>query len=316
MLLAPAGAQSEERALSAEQLYRQLSPSVHMVQAAGSLDDFKRRRSISLGSAVAIGAREAITNCHVVKDKSLIVLLRAGSARTAVLARADEASDVCVLTVADAVLTPVKRIRPYATLATGERIVTIGSPYGLENSLGEGLIAGLRRRNTQSLVQITAQISQGSSGGGLFDRFGNLVGITSFILNEIQTIGFAIAIDEFARIATLPPAAEMAVVAAASPDAPAEGVRDAVPVRTGGAGAFRLELAVTRDARQAEQTWSYLTGRYGDLLAGLKPEMQRFASTGKSEFVRLLAGTIAERGRAETLCAALSRRGHATCAVR
>ncbi len=316
MLLGSAGAQSDEQALSTEQLYRMLSPSVHMVEAAGSLEDFKSRRNISVGSAVAIGAREAITNCHVVKHKPLIVLLRSGGARTAALARADEAADICVLTVADAVLTPVKRIRPYASLATGERIVTIGSPYGLENSLGEGLIAGLRRRNTQPLVQITAQISQGSSGGGLFDRFGNLVGITSFILNEIQTIGFAIAIDEFARVATLPPEAETGSIAAASTGAAAAGLRDAVAAKAGGAGAYRLELAVTRDTRQAEQTWSYLTARYGDLLTGLKPEMQRYETAGKGEFVRLSAGTIAERGRAESLCAALSRRGHATCAVR
>jgi serine protease Do len=48
-------------------------------------------------------------------------------------------------------------------------------------------------------VQTTAPISPGSSGGGLFDQSGNLVGITSFTLRDSQGLNFAIAVEDYFR---------------------------------------------------------------------------------------------------------------------
>ncbi len=79
----------------------------------------------------------------------------------------------------------------------GERVFTVGSPSGLDNTLGEGIISGLRSRKSQRLVQTTAQISPGSSGGGLFDTAGRLVGITTFMLRDSQSLNFAIAVEEY-----------------------------------------------------------------------------------------------------------------------
>jgi hypothetical protein len=79
----------------------------------------------------------------------------------------------------------------------GERVFTIGSPEGLERSLGEGLISGLREGYGSSYVQTTAPISHGSSGGGLFDKYGNLVGITTLSFTTGQQLNFAIAAESF-----------------------------------------------------------------------------------------------------------------------
>jgi S1-C subfamily serine protease len=49
------------------------------------------------------------------------------------------------------------------------------------------------------IIQTTAQISRGSSGGGLFDRFGNLIGITTFKIADSEGLNFAIAIDNFVQ---------------------------------------------------------------------------------------------------------------------
>ena len=76
---------------------------------------------------------------------------------------------------------------------------TVGSPSGLENSLGVGIISGLRSNKGQRLVQSTAQISPGSSGGGLFDVAGRLVGITTFMICGGQSLNFAIAAEEYAE---------------------------------------------------------------------------------------------------------------------
>jgi hypothetical protein len=304
-----ARAQSGPAELEADQLYRAVAPSVHLVAAVATIEDIKNKKNINQGSAVAIGERELVTNCHVVKDKPLIFLLRDGGARPATLGRSDVASDLCTLAVTGAPLAPVAQIRSFASLAVGERVYTIGSPKGLENTLGGGLIAGLRKRGTLRLVQITAPISQGSSGGGLFDRFGNLVGITSFFLNEAQAINFALSMDDFARIAVLPPAADGGTPAALPP---APGPTGRSPIARG----FSLELVVARTDKEAQQTWTYLNERYGDLLAGLKPETQRFELPNKGTFYRLLAGVVPDRGRASALCREITQRGHATCLVR
>jgi S1-C subfamily serine protease len=101
--------------------------------------------------------------------------------------------------VADEVLVPVPGMRHYEDLHVGEDTYSIGAPRGLERTLGQGIISGLRQIRGQRLVQTTTPISPGSSGGGLFDRSGNLVGITTFKLKESEGLNFAIAVDEFFR---------------------------------------------------------------------------------------------------------------------
>ena len=66
--------------------------------------------------------------------------------------------------------------------------------HARERSLDE-----LRGGEEISIIQTSAAISHGSSGGGLFDSFGNLIGITSFMLKDGQLLNFAISIDEFCK---------------------------------------------------------------------------------------------------------------------
>ena len=61
-----------------------------------------------------------------------------------------------------------------------------------DTELGYGVI-------TQRLIQTTAPISPGSSGGGLFDESGNLIGITTFMVSEGQSLNFAIATEDYLR---------------------------------------------------------------------------------------------------------------------
>lgn len=64
-------------------------------------------------------------------------------------------------------------------LVRGQKIVAIGSPMGLINTISEGIVSGFRVLNNTKMVQITAPISPGSSGGALIDLYGNLVGVTT-----------------------------------------------------------------------------------------------------------------------------------------
>ena len=110
---------------------------------------------------------------------------------------ADRSTDRCFLRVLDGDLEPVPGLRDYASLAVGEVVFTIGSPKGLVNTLGHGLLSGLRKSEDADYIQITAP--EGSSGGGLFDDRGNLIGVTTFTIRDSQNLNFAIAASQFWR---------------------------------------------------------------------------------------------------------------------
>ena len=95
--------------------------------------------------------------------------------------------------------TYVRRGRSYTAVKIGEDVAAIGNPKGLETSLSRGIVGQKRSRDGLRLIQTDAAISSGSSGGGLFNRSGYLVGITTFTIAEGQSLNFAIAIDEFCR---------------------------------------------------------------------------------------------------------------------
>ncbi len=80
-------------------------------------------------------------------------------------------------------------------LKVGSRVYAIGTPEGLDRTLSEGIISGLRPVEGGHYLQITAPISPGSSGGGLFDEEGRLIGLTSFYMAEGQQLNFAVPVE-------------------------------------------------------------------------------------------------------------------------
>jgi S1-C subfamily serine protease len=175
------------------------SRSVWIVVAAQSEVDLGMKRNLALGSAVAVTKTRLFTNCHVVESRPLVLIKQAETIERATVISADRETDRCILSVVRDFLTPPVGIRRYEDLKVGEDVYTIGSPSGLENSLGQGIVSGLRHLVGQRVVQTTAQISPGSSGGGLFDKSGNLVGITTFKLQESEGLNFAIAAEDYFR---------------------------------------------------------------------------------------------------------------------
>jgi S1-C subfamily serine protease len=157
----------------------------------------RTKSNVSQGSAVAVTPRIALTNCHVLEGNKLHFLVKNEVVFAVTIAYGHKDSDRCAVAVESGSLTPIAGVRPYSALTVGERVYTVGSPSGLENTLGEGIVSGLRRGAGIDLVQMSAPISPGSSGGGLFDAAGNLIGITTFLLRDSQNLNFAIAADTF-----------------------------------------------------------------------------------------------------------------------
>ena len=110
--------------------------------------------------------------------------------------RRDEKNDFCLLDVAG-LWGVAANVRRYDTLRIGESVYGIGAPKGLDLSLSSGLVSQKRKADGINYIQTDVAISPGSSGGGLFDRKGNLVGIlTSKIVDDdVEGIGFAIPAD-------------------------------------------------------------------------------------------------------------------------
>jgi serine protease Do len=182
-------------ALSPTELFKRVSPAVYAVLGQRGAPEVA-----SQGSAVAVSAKEAITNCHVVEQAKVITLANAGTTIRAELIAADRKTDRCYLRALDGELVPVPGLRDYATLEVGEAVFTIGSPKGLVNTLGQGVLSGLRRSEDDvEYIQISAPVSEGSSGGGVFDDRGNLIGVATFTIRDGQNLNFAIAASHFWR---------------------------------------------------------------------------------------------------------------------
>jgi len=121
-----------------------------------------------------------------------------------------------------------------SSLRVGMRVYAVGAPRRLEQTISDGLLSALRRGDAGELqlVQTSAPISPGSSGGGLFDAHGRLIGITTSGLKESQNLNFAMParwISDLAR-RNEPPILRIAVAPPFTPTAPA--VPTAPTVRT------------------------------------------------------------------------------------
>lgn len=195
----PAAASGPE--LSAPDLYTRLRDSVFLIMAGESYEQIVQRKGTrTVGSAVAIEKHTLLTNCHVINGFSAILAYGRSGFFRVTKQRGDERTDRCVLTVEDGRdVVPVPGVRTASDVKVGERVYSVGSPEGLESTLGEGIISGLHDVEGMTVLQTTAQISRGSSGGGLFDTRGNLVGITTLKHVRGEALNFAIPADAFFR---------------------------------------------------------------------------------------------------------------------
>ncbi len=187
--------------LSPKALFQRVEAAVWVVYAGRTKIDFQDPSTdASQGSAVAVTKSLLLTNCHVLEDRPIIVLGHGETVLVAKTVSADPDTDRCVLSsVEEFTFTPVPGISRFDALAVGDPVYTVGAPKGLDRTLGDGLISGLRSEEGRHYIQTTAPISPGSSGGGLFDDRGNLIGITKGYIEKGQALNFAIAAEDYWR---------------------------------------------------------------------------------------------------------------------
>lgn len=135
---------------------------------------------LKTGSGVFISSGGYIlTNFHVVRGGAYFGVRleeQENEFFTSELIKYHDINDLALLRV-DTTCRPIPVYRGSEALRRGQRVVAIGSPLGLFNSVSDGIISGFRKVKEVSMVQFTAPTSPGSSGGALLDMYGNLIGI-------------------------------------------------------------------------------------------------------------------------------------------
>lgn len=196
-------------------VYRQASASVVHVYATGQPAFITGGEAVlQTGSGVLWDkAGDVVTNNHVIRGQTKFgVRLTGGELLRATLVGTAPNYDLAVLRIER----PRVALHPIAVgsskdLAVGQLVFAIGNPYGLDQTLTNGIISALHRRLPESatveiadLIQTDAPINPGNSGGPLIDSAGRMIGLNTAILSGSGAsagIGFAIPVDTVNRIA-------------------------------------------------------------------------------------------------------------------
>lgn len=155
------------------------------------------------GTGVIIDERGYIvTNHHVVKTAAkygVKVRLNNGTELTGTVAWSGRAYDLAVIRVTSPGTLPALNLASTASLKRGHHVLAIGHPYGYEFSVCEGIVSNLGRtieldsgEVLNNMIQTTAPINVGNSGGPLLNQNGELIGINTALREDAQNIAFAI----------------------------------------------------------------------------------------------------------------------------
>lgn len=162
------------------------------------------RQDTDLGSAVIIDAEgHVVTNYHLINQADEIyVQLANGKVAYPTLVGTDPETDIALLKI-EAENLPQIPLGRSDQLAIGDIVLAIGNPYGLSQTVTQGIVSATGRgllglTNFENFIQTDAAINRGNSGGALINTRGELVGINTATLAEDQStegISFAIPVN-------------------------------------------------------------------------------------------------------------------------
>lgn len=238
--------------LTAQEIYRQVNPSVVTVMA-------NLGGSMSVGTGVIFSEDGYIvTNYHVLEGGSECYIgLDTGEMLEACYVGGDAANDLAVLKI-DGMDLPAAAFGDSDLLTVGDKVYAIGNPLGVElrGTLTDGIVSAINRdvwvdNRTMTLIQTNAALNSGNSGGPLINEFGQVVGINVIKMtsrySNVEGLGFAIPTASMQRIVNdllaygeIQPEPLLGVAVMSLAEEAAEGVRGlrVDSVTPGGAGAL------------------------------------------------------------------------------
>jgi hypothetical protein len=179
--------------LSTKEIVTRNKPAIVRIESRVTTQEGERRQ-FGTGFVVASDGRIA-TNLHVIVGSGEVKVRLADGAEFQAkrVVAVDARRDLAIIDI-DAVDLPTARLGDSDAVSAGDRVVAIGNPLGvLDYTVSDGLISSVRQFDAGiKVLQISAPISQGSSGGPLFNPYGEVIGIATLISSEGQNLNFGV----------------------------------------------------------------------------------------------------------------------------
>ena len=151
-------------------------------------------KPISLGSGFILSNGKVVTNLHVIEEGrygSVIISGQEQEHKIQGWLNVDRVNDLAILSVPSIGANSLQ-LSTNSNPSVGEQVYAIGNPQGLSGTISEGIISSIRKTTEKTLIQITAPISPGSSGGPVIDNDGKVIGVAVSTLASGQNLNFAI----------------------------------------------------------------------------------------------------------------------------
>lgn len=136
------------------------------------------------------------TNLHVIAGASVLVVVLPDKSehRVTDVVAIDEDRDLAIVKI-DTTKQPVLALGDSGRVRPGDPVVAIGHPLGLEDTVSNGLVSAVRKVDDHlTILQISAPIAPGSSGGPLFNDRGEVIGVAAAIITEGQNLNFGVPV--------------------------------------------------------------------------------------------------------------------------
>jgi len=180
-------------------IIKRIEPSVVVI-----LTYDKEGKALSQGSGFFINQEgDVVTNRHVIQGAKKAEVKTAGGKVYPVkkVIAEDKEGDIVRISID----IPEKAVKPLPVSVSvpnvGERIIVIGNPLGLERTVSDGIVSAVREiPSFGKIIQITAPISEGSSGSPVINAKGEVVGVATFLMVKGQNLNFAIPGERVSRI--------------------------------------------------------------------------------------------------------------------
>lgn len=167
------------------------SKSIALIVAANS-------ESAKLGTGFFVGKGLILTNFHVVQNTTMVGIKLGDTEKPILTTEAggyDLQNDLAILLVDKKVDAPMATLGDSDKVHPGQSIVVVGNPEGLDRTVSSGLVSAIREINGRKLFQISAPISEGSSGSPVFNDHGEVIGVVVSSIEKGQNLNFAVPIN-------------------------------------------------------------------------------------------------------------------------
>ncbi len=177
--------------LTARDIVEKYKPAIVRIE-----NNFGTQVGVGTGFFVTEDGRVA-TNLHVISGGGTLTVKLSDGTVFAVqrVVAIDAARDLAVIEIDVPSKMPTVPLGDSDKVVPGDAVVAIGNPMNLDFTVSDGLISSVRDSEKGVMLQISAPISQGSSGGPLFNSFGQVIGVATAVYDRGQNLNFGVPIN-------------------------------------------------------------------------------------------------------------------------